>query len=228
MWNHAGPEKSRSAHDPFKPMSVRPTKLKHEITKGLASFKLTDELYFSQAGDDPIEPLITGKSAITKKDEPLAWTYEFGQGRIFQTLLGHSEQTYDAFEAREMLRRAVAWSAKREVRPTPVDKDTSVAKKKENHWGTDQVGFGGRERDSEDDRWKNSEIGNFLSCIVPFGTNAIDKQVKQEQFAEKGLTIKVGPEKNDGDRLLRHRPRPDVRGLDWRLPEVPSPSLRHH
>jgi hypothetical protein len=44
VWNHAGPEQTRSAHDPFKPMSVRPTKLKHEITKGLASFKLTDEL----------------------------------------------------------------------------------------------------------------------------------------------------------------------------------------
>jgi cytochrome c551/c552 len=198
VWNHAGPEQARSAHDPFKPMSVRPTKLKHEITKGLASFKLTDELYFSQHGDEAIDPLITAKSAMTKKDEPLAWAYDFGRGRVFQTLLGHSEQTYDAFEPREMLRRAVAWSAKREVRPTPVDKDTSVAKKKENHWGTDQVGFEWTERDSEDDRWKNSDIGNFLACIVPFNTNAIGKDLKDETLAEKGLTIKVGSDKNDG------------------------------
>ncbi len=187
IWNHSGPEKTRSAHDPFKAMSVRPTKVKHDITKGLASFKLTDELYFSQQGDEPIEPLITAKSAITKKEEPLAWAYEFGQGRVFQTLLGHSEQTYDAFEPREMLRRAVAWAARREVRPTPVDQDTSVPKKKVNHWGTDQVGFDWTEHDSEDDRWKNSEIGNFLACIVPFG----------KEPTEKGLTIKVG-ESNEG------------------------------
>ncbi|QDT54367.1 Trehalose utilization [Caulifigura coniformis] len=197
VWNHDGPESKRSAHDPFKPMSVRPSKLKHEITKGLASFKLTDELYFSQAGEEPIEPLITAKSAITKRDEPLAWAYDFGQGRVFQTLLGHSEQTYDAFEAREMLRRAVAWSARRKVIPTPVDKDTSVAKKKVNHWGTDQVGFDWSEADSEDDRWKNSEIGNFLASIVPFNTNAIGKDIKDSQLAEKGLTIKVGG-KDDG------------------------------
>ncbi len=190
VWNHEGPESKRSAHDPFKLISARPTKVKHEITKGLASFKLTDELYFSQAGDEPIEPLITAKSAITKKEEPLAWAYEYGQGRVFQTLLGHSEQTYDAFEPREMLRRAVAWAAKREVRSTPVDQDTSVPKKKVNHWGTDQVGFEWTERDSEDDRWKNSDIGNILACIVPFGKDG-------KEPAEKGLNIKVG-DRNDG------------------------------
>ena len=42
---------------------------------------------------------------------------------MFQTLLGHSEKTYDAFEAREMLRRAVAWVAGREVRPLTAAQD---------------------------------------------------------------------------------------------------------
>jgi len=32
--------------------------------------------------------------------EPLAWAYNLGKGRVFQTLLGHSEKTYDGFETR--------------------------------------------------------------------------------------------------------------------------------
>ena len=58
-------------------------------------------------------PLITAKSKVTQRDEPLAWTYEYGKARVFQTLLGHSEKTYDAPEACEMLRRATAWAARR-------------------------------------------------------------------------------------------------------------------
>jgi type 1 glutamine amidotransferase len=83
---------------------------------------VTDELYFHQDGDEPIEPLLHAESKVTRKLEPLAWAYSYGKGRVFQTLLGHSEKTYDAFEAREMLRRATAWVARREVRPLTVDR----------------------------------------------------------------------------------------------------------
>lgn len=115
VWNHQG--KPPSGHDPFGPFVVEPTNVKHAITDGLKSFEVTDELYFRQDGTEPIEPLIAARSRITKTDEPLAWVYSYGKGRVFQTLLGHSEKTYDAFEGREMLRRAVAWCANREVRP---------------------------------------------------------------------------------------------------------------
>ena len=73
-------------------------------------------------GSDPIEPLLTARSKDTKRDEPLAWTYEYGKARVFQTVLGHSERTYEAFEAREILRRAVAWSAGREIRAMAEDR----------------------------------------------------------------------------------------------------------
>ena len=84
---------------------------------------MTDELYYNQDGDEPIEPLIAAESRNTKRLEPLAWTYTYGKGRVFQTLLGHSEKTYEAFEAREMLRRAVAWTAGQEVRRLDPSRD---------------------------------------------------------------------------------------------------------
>lgn len=114
VWNHAG--KPPSGHDPFGKFVVEPTKTKHVITSGLKSFEVTDELYFHQDGSEPIEPLLTARSRITKKNEPLAFVYEYGRGRVFQTFLGHSEKTWEVFEPREILRRAAAWVARREVR----------------------------------------------------------------------------------------------------------------
>src|SRR6185295_268027 len=113
VWNH----KAKSGHDAFGKFVVRLSDKKHPLTEGLKAFEVVDELYFQQDGAEPIEPLIVAESKVTKRLEPLAWTSEYGKGRVFQTLLGHSEKTYDAFEAREMLRRAAAWVAGRTVRP---------------------------------------------------------------------------------------------------------------
>ena len=115
VWNHHGKDEAQSGHDAYGPFEVALTEAKHEITAGLKGFPVVDELYFKQDGTEPIEPLIKAHSKVTNRDEPLAWVYQYGQGRIFQTLLGHSERTYEAFEASEMLRRAVAWAAKRKV-----------------------------------------------------------------------------------------------------------------
>jgi type 1 glutamine amidotransferase len=125
VWNHT-PKKGKppSSHDAFGTFLVVPTKTKHPITAGLKRFEVSDELYFHQDGDEPIEPLIQGESKVTKRFEPLAWTYTYGKGRVFQTLLGHSEKTYDAFEAREMLRRACAWVARQPVRPVDPKQDS--------------------------------------------------------------------------------------------------------
>ncbi len=113
VWNHHGKGEAQSGHDAFGRFTVTPSNLASELTRGIGPFEIDDELYYRQDGAEPIEPLITALSKDTKRDEPLAWTYHYGDGRVFQTLLGHSEKTYDAFGPREMLRRAVAWSAKR-------------------------------------------------------------------------------------------------------------------
>lgn len=112
VWNHhKRGDKPPSGHDAFGRFSVIVTKEKNPLTAGLKKFEIEDELYFGQDGDEPVEPLLVAESKVTKKLEPLAWTYHYGKGRVFQTLLGHSEKTYDAEEMRELMRRAAVWTA---------------------------------------------------------------------------------------------------------------------
>jgi type 1 glutamine amidotransferase/cytochrome c553/glucose/arabinose dehydrogenase len=126
VWDHSTKE-GPSAHDAFGTFQVKPTATEHPITAGLKPFEVTDELYHHQAGKAPIEPLIVATSKDTKREEPLAWAYEYEKARVFQTLLGHSEKTYDAFETREMLRRAVAWTARRTVTPLAREQEQLAA-----------------------------------------------------------------------------------------------------
>lgn len=114
-WNHTGPAAERSGHDPFQDFEVRPTDKADPLTEGMNAFQIVDELYFKQHGEKPIEPLLVARSEVTGEDEPLAWRYMYGNARVFQTVLGHSEQTWDAAEMREILRRAVAWAADRPI-----------------------------------------------------------------------------------------------------------------
>ncbi|MFM7149334.1 MAG: ThuA domain-containing protein, partial [Gemmataceae bacterium] len=112
VWNHQRRgTHPPSKHDAFGKFQVRIARPDHPLTSGLTSFEVEDELYFDQDGDDPVEPLITAESRVTKRIEPLAWTYTYGKCKVFQTLLGHSEKTYDAPQVGEMLRRAAIWSA---------------------------------------------------------------------------------------------------------------------
>jgi type 1 glutamine amidotransferase/cytochrome c2 len=129
VWDHHGRGGAKSGHDAFGKYAVNVTAVEHPITAGLKRFDVTDELYYNQAGEQPIEPLITAISKDTKKDEPLAFAYQYDEARVFQTLLGHSEQTYDSYEPREMLRRAVAWTARRKVIPLPADQEKLAAAK---------------------------------------------------------------------------------------------------
>lgn len=115
VWNHHGTGDAKSGHDAFGDFEVKITDNTNPLTRNLTHFPITDELYFRQDGIEPVEPLLSAKSKVTNKNEPLAWTYHYGKGRIFQTLLGHSEKTYDSFEACEVLRRATAWAANRPI-----------------------------------------------------------------------------------------------------------------
>jgi len=107
VWDHTGD----SAHDPYGPFRVEVSDIEHEITAGIKDFETTDELYYNQVGDRPIVPLLTAKSAVTGADEPLAWAYEYGKGRIFQTLLGHDTTSLNTLEVQIILRRGAVWTA---------------------------------------------------------------------------------------------------------------------
>jgi type 1 glutamine amidotransferase len=110
VWDHQG----TSAHDQYDTFLVHKTTIPHFITEGIDSFSTIDELYYNQAGDEPIEPLLVAHSKNTGKDEPLAWAYNYGQGRIFQLLLGHNAASFNAPEIKKLLQRSALWVSKKE------------------------------------------------------------------------------------------------------------------
>ncbi len=110
VWDHNGD----SSHDAYGPFTVSFTGKRQYITEGLDSFTTQDELYFNQAGDMDLKPLIMAHSKVSGKEEPLAWIYPYGNARVFQTLLGHGPDSYSAPTYQEMLRRSVRWVTKRD------------------------------------------------------------------------------------------------------------------
>lgn len=107
----------KSSHDAYGPFKAHITKPDHLLTQGLTDFDTTDELYCNQQGELPVDPLVTAHSKVSGKDEPLAFVYTEGKGRIFQTLMGHDANALRTPAHAELIRRACAWAARREVLP---------------------------------------------------------------------------------------------------------------
>ncbi|HSJ68184.1 MAG TPA: ThuA domain-containing protein, partial [Anditalea sp.] len=106
VWDHH----SDSEHDNYGKFTVNITSHQHPITSGIDDFETMDELYFNQKGEKPITPLLSGKSEITGDEEPLAWIYNYGEGKVFQTVLGHDEKSFQSPEFRKILRNAAMWT----------------------------------------------------------------------------------------------------------------------
>ena len=104
-----------SGHGPYGPFRVEITERAHPITDGLAGFETADELYDGLSADPSIEPLISAHSQRTGKEKPLAWAREYGSGRVFQTVLGHSDESIH--RAATLIRRGAVWSAGRDQLP---------------------------------------------------------------------------------------------------------------
>lgn len=108
-----------SSHDAHGPFQVRITDAAHPITRGMPDFGTTDELYCRQVGDLPIRVLATAHSKVSDRDEPMAFVYEEGKGRVFQTVLGHDAAAIRAPGPAELIRRGAAWAAGEEPADLP-------------------------------------------------------------------------------------------------------------
>ena len=98
-------------HDPYGKFRVQIVDPDHPVTKGLAAFDTTDELYTCLAGDRPIHILASATSVLDKKDHPMAFVRTFGKGRVFLTTLGHDVAAVTNSSVPELIRRASAWTA---------------------------------------------------------------------------------------------------------------------
>jgi len=77
----------------------------HPITRDMKPFQTTDELWVRPGVGSLSHPVAVGD------DQPVAFTLEFGRGRGFTLLLGHSDAFMDTPGFQSLLRRGVEWAA---------------------------------------------------------------------------------------------------------------------
>ena len=105
VWDHG-----TSSHDRYGRFTVHVAG-EHPITAGMNSFETVDELYCNQQGDAPVEVLATARSTVTGRDEPMAFVYAYGRGRVFQTVLGHAAESIRTPGEAALIRRGTVWAA---------------------------------------------------------------------------------------------------------------------
>jgi type 1 glutamine amidotransferase len=106
----------KSGHGPRSPFKARIANKDHPITQGLADFEADDELYAKLLGDAPITVLVEADSDWSKKTEPLAFTIEYGKGRVFHETFGHDGKALQNPTVQKLIQRGCEWAATGKVR----------------------------------------------------------------------------------------------------------------
>ncbi len=104
-------DESKSTHDAYGPFQVTVVDPAHAATHDVVSFQTKDELYGNQQGEQPIHVLATAHSKATGKEEPVAFVYAYGKGRVFQILLGHDAAAIRVPGTTQLIRYGSLWAA---------------------------------------------------------------------------------------------------------------------
>lgn len=91
-----------------------------EITEGLNDFEVVTEQYYLHV-DPAVKVLATTRFPVADGphagngpvDMPVAWTKVYGRGRVFYSALGHTAEVVAGEPHLTMLRRGLAWAARR-------------------------------------------------------------------------------------------------------------------
>lgn len=108
-----------TGHGPVHAFEVKITDAAHPITRGLAAFQTTDELWHNAAIPPEAKVIASAFSSKDKggsgRDEPVALVYEYGKGRCFNLMLGHHVQAMEASGFATLLVRGTEWAARGKV-----------------------------------------------------------------------------------------------------------------
>ena len=97
--------------------TVNITKRDDPIMKGLSDFKMRSEQYYMLL-DPGVEVLATTTfsgepmPAIKGVVMPVVWRKLYGQGRVFNSTLGHVASDFNVMEATEIMKRGMLWAAR--------------------------------------------------------------------------------------------------------------------
>jgi len=101
----------KSGHGPRSTFKARIANKDHAITQGLGDFEADDELYAKLLGDVPITVLVEADSDWSKKTEPLAFTIDYGKGRVFHETFGHDGKALKNPTVQKLIQRGCEWAA---------------------------------------------------------------------------------------------------------------------
>jgi type 1 glutamine amidotransferase len=115
----AGGWRSQGFHGPPHAFTVKKkSDVKHPISEGLPDHfdHEIDELYSNSMLTPGSEVLATAYSDSAKprgtgKDEPVIWVNQYGQGRVYENVLGHSTKAMADPNFQQWMRRGVIWAA---------------------------------------------------------------------------------------------------------------------
>jgi len=121
-----------TGHGAYHRFRVRVSDPDHPVTRGVADFDITDELWHRVDIAQTAHVLCTAFSAAdtggTGSDEPVALASRFGAGRSFNLILGHDAAAMDYDGWRLLMLRGTEWAATGKVTITrPLDPDAVLA-----------------------------------------------------------------------------------------------------
>lgn len=101
----------KSGHGPRSTFKARIKDTTSPITQGITDFDADDELYAKLQGDAPIHVLVTADSDWSHQTEPLAFTLEFGNGRVFHSCFGHDAKAVRNPSVVKLVVQGCEWAA---------------------------------------------------------------------------------------------------------------------
>lgn len=102
-------------HPPLRPFQVRPVKNDHPITQGIKPFIVNDEQHYVAYDKDRKHIILEAENVDGLVYEDLGtksisgWAYDYGQGRVVFTAVGHTIHAMWAPEYLELQKRSVKW-----------------------------------------------------------------------------------------------------------------------
>lgn len=103
--------KDGTGHKKPHEFNVRISENEHVITHSMRDFRTFDELWFRPFVQPGAKVLAESYSKTTGEWEPTAFVANFGQGRCFTLLLGHSAETMKNGNFQLILNRGALWVA---------------------------------------------------------------------------------------------------------------------
>ena len=101
-----------STHPPYGQFTVNVNKPSHPCAQGVTDFITNDELYTQIAWKDGNDVFMTAE--LEGETHPMAWTRNYGNGRVFVCLLGHNGLSFQTPEFQKLILNGVMWSTSRD------------------------------------------------------------------------------------------------------------------